>query len=258
MKCRLLLVLILVPVLARSAPAGIFFGKKANKPNPNERVPELINQVMSDGDENKRVRAAEELRQYDPASFPYIVPVLVTVLINDKKPVVRAEAAHSLGKIRPISQEAGLALEQAQTKDPSMRVRLQARSSLLQYHWAGYKSSGIAQSPLVQTKEPPLADNPALVPGVAPAPLTPSGGSVPFAPPPGGRLQPVPITPIPATPTPIVPVPSAPIPAGSYQTYPAPTVPPLNTAPAPPPVTVPVAPPVQEPPLVPNSGGPQL
>ena len=86
MKYRLFVALILVPVLARSVPAGIFFGKKSNKPNPNERVPELINQVMNDGDENKRIRAAEELRQYDTASFPYIVDVLVTVLINDKKP----------------------------------------------------------------------------------------------------------------------------------------------------------------------------
>ena len=38
-----------------------------------------------------------------------------------------------------------------------MRVRLQARSSLLQYHWSGYHS--VRKEDLVsQTKEPPLAD----------------------------------------------------------------------------------------------------
>src|SRR6202035_4586739 len=40
----------------------------------------------------------------------------------------------------------------------SMRVRLQARSSLLQYHWAGYRSEGKPVNvPVPQTKEPPLA-----------------------------------------------------------------------------------------------------
>jgi hypothetical protein len=85
-----------------------------------------------------------------------IVPVLVDVMLTDSKPVVRAEAAQSLGKIRPISQQAGMALEQALANDVSMRVRLQARSSLLQYHWSGYRSA--RKDDLVpQTKEPPLA-----------------------------------------------------------------------------------------------------
>src|SRR5205085_8876672 len=113
-----------------------------------------------DGDENKRARAAEELRQYDPAAFPDIVPVLIDVLVNDKKPAVRAEAAQSLGKLRPVSQQAGQALEYALTKDPSMRVRLQARSALMQYHWSGYRSASKkdAPPPPLESKEPPPAD----------------------------------------------------------------------------------------------------
>src|SRR5262249_24186660 len=129
----------LAAALARPAGAGIIFGRKGKKPpTPAERVPELIVTVKTDRDENKRAKAAEELRQYDPAAFKDIVPVLIDVLLNDKKPAVRAEAAQSLGKLRPVSQQAGMALEQALAKGPSMRVRLQARSSLLQYHWAGY------------------------------------------------------------------------------------------------------------------------
>jgi hypothetical protein len=149
--------LVLLPALANPSYAGIFFGKKNKKPTPAERVPELLAQIKSDGDESKRAAAAQELRQYDPGQFPMIVPVLVEVLLSDSKPGVRAEAAQSLGKIRPISQQAGMALEQALNSDASMRVRLQARSSLLQYHWSGYHS--VRKDDLMpQTKEPPLAD----------------------------------------------------------------------------------------------------
>ncbi|HTU94005.1 MAG TPA: HEAT repeat domain-containing protein, partial [Gemmataceae bacterium] len=150
--------LMLLPALAGPSYAGIFFGKKNKKITPAERVPELLAQVKSDGDESKRAAAAQELRQYDPGQFPMIVPVLIDVLITDTKPVVRTEAAQSLGKIRPISQQAGMALEQALANDSSMRVRLQARSSLLQYHWGGYRS--VRKDDLMpQTKEPPLADD---------------------------------------------------------------------------------------------------
>ena len=83
------------------------------KPSPAERVPELIVIVKTDKDESKRAAAAEELRQYDPAANPDIVPVLIDVLMNDAKPAVRTEAAETLGKLRPVSQEAGWALEQA-------------------------------------------------------------------------------------------------------------------------------------------------
>ncbi|HZU34649.1 MAG TPA: HEAT repeat domain-containing protein [Gemmataceae bacterium] len=191
MRCRFLLTLVLLPSLATSSPAGIIFGGKKTAKPPAERVPELITLALTSGDENKRSEAVEELRQYDPGQFPQIVPALIEVLTNDKKPAVRAEAAQSLGKLRPISQQAGQALEQALSKDPSVRVRLQARSSLLQYHWAGYRNDGKpANVALPQTKEPPLAvpstkeppllspipqamTKPAAIPAAPPAPLPP-------------------------------------------------------------------------------------
>lgn len=181
MRYRLVLVLTLVPILAGTTRAGLFFGKKASKPDPAKRVPELIGLVKNDGDESKRAKAAEELRHYDPAAYPYIVAVLIDVLITDKKPSVRAEAAQSLGKIRPVSRDAGLALEQAVAKDPSMRVRLQARSALLQYHWAGYRTIKPDDVAGNQTKEPPLADPPgnsargSTTGRLAPQPGQPSG-----------------------------------------------------------------------------------
>ncbi len=156
MNTRWLLVVVLVPCLATPGLAGIIFGKK-NKAIPKDRVPELIAIVKSDGDENKRANAADELRNYDLAAFPEIVPALIDVLLHDKKPAVRSDAAQSLGKLRPISQSAGLALEQAMAQDASMRVRLQARSALLSYHWNGYRSMK-KDEPIFTNKEPPLAD----------------------------------------------------------------------------------------------------
>ena len=170
MKCgRLLLVVLLLGVLVSPGSAGIF-GKK-NKPTPAERVPELITIVKTDGDEHKRSSAVEELRQYDPKQFPNIVPALIDALMTDAKPSVRSEAAQTLSKLRPVTKEAGWALEQAVAKDSSMRVRLQARSALLHYHLAGYhggKDPGPALSP--QSPEPPLAApaNTATAPTTAP------------------------------------------------------------------------------------------
>ncbi len=209
MRCYRLLALwlvplILLPLLAGSSSAGVFFGRKSKKPTPNDRVPELLAIVKTDGDESKRAAAAQELRLYDPNQFPLIVPVLVEVLLTDKKPAVRAEAAQSLGKMRPISQQAGMALEQALNNDSSMRVRLQARSSLLQYHWSGYHSTR-KDDLLPQTKEPPLADDPAAPPVIHTTILPPANnGRLAPQPVPGGRstsaYQPGPPAPFPAVP----------------------------------------------------------
>jgi hypothetical protein len=157
MRCsRLLLVAVLLATPANPVKAGIF-GKKA-KPTPAERVPELLSIAKTDGDEHKRASAVEELRQYDPKQFPNLVPTVIDVLMTDPKPGVRSEAAQTLSKLRPVTKEAGWALEQAVAKDASMRVRLQALSALLHYHLAGYRGSKDAASPVpAQSSEPPLA-----------------------------------------------------------------------------------------------------
>jgi hypothetical protein len=96
---------------------------------------------------------------------------------------VRIEAVESLGKIRPVSQQAGWALEQVVDKDDSMRVRLRARSLLIQYHLAGYRSGKNPEAPPVpkgaKTDEPPLADPPEHTPVPVHPPMSP------------GKLKPV-------------------------------------------------------------------
>jgi hypothetical protein len=181
--------LVLLPLVAGPGSAGIIFGKKKKPVVPAERVPELFVIVKTNGDESKRAAAAQELRQYDPTQFPNIVPILIDVLQNDKKPSVRAEAAQSLGKLRPISQQVGMALEQARANDSSMRVRLQAKSSLMQYHWGGYRNSGKKDEVgPKQTKEPPLADE-----KMPPVISTTNGSSSPSHLPPSNPPAPFPL-----------------------------------------------------------------
>jgi hypothetical protein len=164
MRWQAILVPLLLIAVAAPASAGIFFGRK-KKPQPTERVPELVTILKADGDENKRLEAVDELRGYDPSAYPMIVPTLIEALLNDRKPAVRAEAAQSLGRMRPVSQEAGQALEQALHNDPSMRVRLQARSSLLQYHWSGYHSS--KDAPPIDAATRPDSAGPEIPPAIS-------------------------------------------------------------------------------------------
>ncbi len=230
MRCRAFLVVILLLASVGRAPAGLLFGRKHDKPNPAERVPELLGIIKNDGDENKRLDAIGELRQYDATAFPGIVPVLIDVLLNDKKPVVRAEAAQSLGKLRPISQEGGQALEQALEHDSSMRVRLQARHALLQYHWSGYHSGQSPPLPGNSGKEaPPVVNSsaknppPPIAPRISPQTVQPS------------RYPPQPSTAEPPLAPDSQPLP-APLPMPTL-TSPAPPLPPrmpAGRAPAPP------------------------
>jgi len=160
------------PVQAGVINGSLFFGKKPVK-NPVERVPELIGILKTDGDEDKRADAASELRQFDPIVFPVIVPVLIDALATDKKPSVRAEAAIALSKIRPVSPLVGQALENSISKDASMRVRIQARSSLLQYNLAGYRSAPKNIESAIQSGEPPLVDVPTIIPPLPASNRTP-------------------------------------------------------------------------------------
>jgi hypothetical protein len=183
-RLRILLTLLAVPICALPAQAQ-FFHKRAARPIPAQRVPELILILKTETDERKRAQAAEELRDYDSRTYSEIVPVLIDVLHNDRKTGVRIEALNSLARLRPISQPAGQAIEHAASSDESLRVRLQAKSALLKYHIAGYSSSTKSEptvfAPTMQ--EPPLAEPTSpTVPAVAFPPntapkVTPAAGT---------------------------------------------------------------------------------
>jgi hypothetical protein len=190
---RLLVVLAVQLSVVLPASAGIFFNRKA-KADPAQRVPELIATLKGDSNDHKREAAAEELRDFDPKTFPEILGVLMDVAQHDAKPEVRAEAVQSLGRLRPVSQEVGFVLEQVHSSDNSPKVRWHARTALWQYELAGYRSAK-AEGPKLDsknggapvlkgtTKEPPLATPTEPAPRIAPTPMSSPTGSRPL---PGG------------------------------------------------------------------------
>jgi HEAT repeats len=246
-----------VPVAALlwAAPsqAGIF--KRSPKPDPAIHVPGLIQTLKSSTDEKARAAAASELRDYDAKAFPEVLPTLIEALATDPSSSVRSKAAEAIGKVRPISPEAGYALEQAIDKDKDRWVRLSARTAILQYRLLGFIGGGKGEM-TVQTGEPPLAAATAtkgapggtiLRPTSSPVPVTgpvtpptglkttspatpaggqgmaprPQSGEPPLAEPPAPVVPTPVLTSQPRAPAPVITIPSArqnattPIPAGS-------------------------------------------
>ncbi|MFO0809448.1 MAG: HEAT repeat domain-containing protein [Gemmataceae bacterium] len=242
---RLLVIPIVLVALATPVSAG-FFSKKA-KPNPTERVPELLTLLKTSPDESKRREAADELKEYDPKSFPEILPALIDALGKDASTSVRSEAASSIARIRPISQQAGYALEQSQSNDPSMRVRMSARQALLQYNLVGYRGgkppeqpgdkaattpNAAASAPPAARPQPPLA---IAGKGMPPRGQFPETAEPPLADPPSQPnvvatpvSRPRTLTPLPAQPG-MQPLPGGPVPNSAN----VPAVPPVpSTAPS--------------------------
>lgn len=184
---HLLLVLAFSLGLTIPVSAGIFFHRKETPTHAARHVSELLGTIKADPDTGKRMAAVEALRQYDAKTYPEIAAVLIDVLQHDVKAEVRAEAAASLGKLRPVAVEVGQALDQALATDPSSKVRWQARTALWHYHLSGYRSPREEGPPigLPTNKEPPLA---APTPTAAPVEVK----VVPSVPPTAPRIAPVP------------------------------------------------------------------
>jgi hypothetical protein len=150
----LLVVALITLTLSARTDAGIF--KRSAKPDPATHVPALLDMLKSATDERDRVAAANALREYDAKVYPEILPALMDALAGDSSSSVRAEAAESMGRIRPITAQAGYALEQAKEHDKDRSVRTSARLALLQYKILGW-IPGTKAEIAFQTKEPPLA-----------------------------------------------------------------------------------------------------
>lgn len=174
-RSTLALCVLFLAEAATPARAGILFHRQP-KASPAERVGALVAALKTEPNERKRASAAEDLRHFDAKAYPEIVPALADAALNDPSASVRLEAVQSLGRTRPVSQEAGWALEQALAKDSSWRVRWQARSSLVQYHVSGYRSARPEQPVAKEEVRPPAAT---IVLPPTPAPASP-------------RLRPVP------------------------------------------------------------------
>jgi len=141
-------------VVSARSDAGIF--KRSAKPDPATQVPALIDMLKSASDDRDRVAAANALREYDAKVYPEVLPALTDALAGDSSSSVRSEAAEAIGRIRPITPQAGYALEQAKENDKDRSVRNAARLALLQYKILGW-IPGTKAEIAFQTKEPPLA-----------------------------------------------------------------------------------------------------
>lgn len=147
-------------------------GTAADAPAAKSTNP-AITTLRTDRDEKDRVAAAVTLRNADPRNDLEVLPTLMTSLQQDPSPTVRAAVAETIGKLKPVSVEAGATLEGAVIGDPSEAVRKAAQAALWQYHLNGYRSTA-ANAAIPQTVEPPLArpkSIPTPMPNPAPTPL---------------------------------------------------------------------------------------
>ncbi len=70
MRYRMLILLVLIPALTPSVHAGILFGRKKEKPDPKQRVPELVMILKTDKDSDKRSTRRRNCGPSIPLSFP--------------------------------------------------------------------------------------------------------------------------------------------------------------------------------------------
>jgi len=164
---RLGLALVLVVAISPCVEAradlprlGIFRKKKEEPPvkekDKTSRAKELLDTLKSDPDESRRLAAVQELSGYDPRVHLDLLPTLLQTLRQDPSEQVRAASVKLVGELRPVVQNAGVALEQSLGQDPSEVVRKAAQQALWQYHLNGYRTTG-AYAQASQTAEPPLA-----------------------------------------------------------------------------------------------------
>ena len=241
------LVVVLLFASSISASAGGIFSKRPVVSNPNDQVQQLIQTVTASANPSTRARAVADLREYDAATYVQIIPVLVNALKKDPSVNVRLEAARSLGRIRPLTPLAGDALAAASTGDSAIRVRWQARASLLVYTVAGVNPNNRAKEPGKKQQ-----DKKSTVPNYYPN--GPYGNNLPNIPQPlpKGPKANVPIVPVKPGARPMTVEP--PLAKDIPTLFVPPTVPMNSNAPLP---NVPQVP-INQPPTIPTGEGPIL
>jgi hypothetical protein len=136
------------------------------KPLSLERMGQLLTILRSDLNEDNRAQAAQELSRADGAQYPEVASYLIEALRHDPKPAVRSEALESLVRLRPITAQAGKAIDAAK-EDASFKVRWKARTASRTYHAAGYQDPGSEKKPAPAPAPPKTASS---------APAAPTGG----------------------------------------------------------------------------------
>lgn len=140
------------------------------KPLTPDRVGQLLTVLRSDLNEEHRAQAAQELGKADGSKNPEVAAYLIEALQYDPKPAVRNEALDSLIHLRPVTMEAGKAIEAAKD-DASFKIRWKARTASKNYHTVAYQNRDAEKK-----AAPAATTGPALPKATAPAAPTTSGG----------------------------------------------------------------------------------
>ena len=181
---RSLLVAGVVGLVATERPApaidfglGLFKRRTTKVDAPLSKAKQLVETLRSDPDEAKRKDAATELKALDPRTNPEVVPGLVASIQKDPSPAVRIKAVEALGELKPVSEQAGLALEAAAKADPDAKVREAINAALWQYHLNGYRTPE-SGTPLSMMTERPGEKRVTLKPGDGFQPIKNTVGKV--------------------------------------------------------------------------------
>ena len=138
------------------------FNRNRAEPEPKPELSEpdqLMQTLRTQLSVSKRLEALDELRLVDPRKNADLVPALITSLQRDPSPAVRVQVAEILGKMKTVSQSAGLAMETALAADPDAKVQAAVQTALLQYQLNGYSTPPSAPI-LPPTGEPSFAERP--------------------------------------------------------------------------------------------------
>lgn len=123
---------LLLGLCASTAEAGLFDCLKRCKQRGSEgvQVAESIQVLMCSPRWRERDNAAHRLGDADWRRYPEVLPALLCALQRDRHEEVREEAAESLARLSPCTEEARAVLARASACDPDHATRKWARRAL--------------------------------------------------------------------------------------------------------------------------------
>jgi len=207
--------------------------QQQSKPDPAQRVKQLVGTLQTDPDVAHRKAAVDDLSAADARGNAEVVAALTGSLQRDPSPAVRAAVAQALGEAK--SAGAAAVLAEVEKSDPDAGVRAAAKTALWRHQLNAQKVSGsTAPAGEPAFARPPVSASPRTVapPATDFRPITQGPGRGGFyretAEPPFAAPKPT------AAPTPVAVAPPQPMP------LPTPTAQPGDL----PPLSIPLVPPV--------------
>jgi len=110
------------------------------KPEPAQRVKQLVVSLQSDPDVTHRKAAVDELRAADARGTAEVLAALASSLQRDPSPAVRSAVAEALGEAKSGSVAAVLA--EVEKSDPDASVRAAAKTALWRHQLNAQKMTG--------------------------------------------------------------------------------------------------------------------